>query len=413
MEHSDSPDMALVKRYLVPVYMRLSLPGFFRAGRPAPMPSHLMTNTTVPAEFESLDEARSLLFYLMDESLRITAEGKPAVYDPNMTAEHWDTLKAVQQRLHSQLSQWNTNFAMLMATLPSGSSRSVTDMQRLLQILYESSTIWVATALQPLEIAYDSHLPAFTAIVSNATALLQSATYQSTPRPFTFETELIAPLYWTAIKCRHPRLRRTALRLLMKDEMRNRRENIWSSETTITVASRVIELEEEGRVDKPEGFVNWDRFFAETGDDFDLTSDSYDEHEGFQQPSPSMNHQVETYEGELTIPVDRPPTLPVTELDVAEWLPEDEAGIWGDRKLPYRIKWWDPKPFTPAPLEPAPSMVVEGFGVEPPYGVPEFQRIKNVMIGPIQNGGVWVTIFRNAKDGSTTWNVTREFLKQL
>jgi hypothetical protein len=418
MEQTHSPDFALVKRFLAPVYMRLSLPGFFRAGRPAPMPPHLLGTTVVPAEFESLDQARSLLYYLVDDSLRITVEGKPAVYDPNMTSEHWEGLRSLQDRLHSQLRQWNISFAMLLASLPPTTSRTVSDTQRLLQILYEASTIWVATALQPLEIAYDDHIPAFTSIVSNATALIQSGAYQSPHRVFAFETEIIAPLYWTAIKCRHPLLRRTALRLLMRDEMKNRRENIWATQTVVAVASRVIELEEQDLA-KPPGFLHWEGVFGEPGENMSYTSDSYDEPEVYPQISPEMDmgappDTFEVYEGELTVPVDHPPTIRRAEVDAMDWPSDEEHGPFPVPKMPYRFRSQEPRPFTPMPMAPAPAMSIDlgSMGTEPPYGVPEMQRIKNTLIGPVQDGGVWVTVFRNAKDGGTTWDVTREFLKQ-
>ncbi|KAI9151479.1 Transcription regulator lscL [Paramyrothecium foliicola] len=420
LEQSQSPDMALVKRYLAPVYMRLSLPGFFRASRPAPMPTHLINTTAVPQEFGTIDEARSLLYYLMDETLRITVQGKPALYDPNLTAETWEALKTTQQRLSAQLSRWNISFTMLVATMPASQSQAVADMQHLLHILYESTMVWIGTALQTTELAYDAYVPSFAAIISHATALIHTSMSLSNPKLFTFETELIAPLYWTVVKCRHPLLRRTALRLLQKDEMRHRRENIWSTETTIAVALRVIELEEQGQADNPVAGVDWERFFEQAGDSLNITPGDQFDNLGFQAVPTSQplqpHHQHEVYEGELTVPTTRPPTLDVPSLDVVEWESDDGLGALPSIKnhiSPLLSKSQQPRPFVPPPIHPSPPMAVnlEAMGVESPYGVPEDARIKNTMIGPVQDGGVWSTMFRSGKDGTGTWDVTREFLK--
>ena len=60
---------------------------------------------------------------------------------------------------------------------------------------------------------------------------------------FGFETGFIVQLYITAIKCRHPSVRRRALAVLANSW---RLEGFWDSHVAVKMAERLIELEEEG-----------------------------------------------------------------------------------------------------------------------------------------------------------------------
>ncbi|ENH72285.1 hypothetical protein FOC1_g10004523 [Fusarium oxysporum f. sp. cubense race 1] len=63
---------------------------------------------------------------------------------------------------------------------------------------------------------------------------------------FTFESEVVGPVYWIAAKCRQPAIRRRALELLYEREKINRVESLTMIKHTIAMAKRVIEIEEEG-----------------------------------------------------------------------------------------------------------------------------------------------------------------------
>jgi Fungal Zn(2)-Cys(6) binuclear cluster domain/Fungal specific transcription factor domain len=66
----------------------------------------------------------------------------------------------------------------------------------------------------------------------------------STIKPtFSMSLGIIPPLYMTGTRCRHPAVRRKAIRLL---SLCNRREGIWDSRLSAKVANRVMEIEESG-----------------------------------------------------------------------------------------------------------------------------------------------------------------------
>jgi hypothetical protein len=59
---------------------------------------------------------------------------------------------------------------------------------------------------------------------------------------FTFEEDIISPLYYVAIKCRHPLIRRLALDLLRRRT--SQRENLWRASVMSALAVHLVCLEE-------------------------------------------------------------------------------------------------------------------------------------------------------------------------
>ena len=106
---------------------------------------------------------------------------------------------------------------------------------------YLSTYIWIYTCLDEFETAFDSHMDKFTSVITLSESLLIKGTVGDALPHFTFEMGLIPPLYFTAINCRHPLLRRKAVALLRQG---SRREGLWDAEPMARVAERVIELEE-------------------------------------------------------------------------------------------------------------------------------------------------------------------------
>jgi hypothetical protein len=64
---------------------------------------------------------------------------------------------------------------------------------------------------------------------------------------FDLDTGLIVPLYFVAGKCRDSRIRRKAIQLLRASE---RQEGVSNSLMTAKVAERLVEIEEEGLLDR-------------------------------------------------------------------------------------------------------------------------------------------------------------------
>ncbi|KAM3521929.1 hypothetical protein NHJ13051_005982 [Beauveria bassiana] len=371
--NDSSPAIETVKRDLVPMYTRLGLAAFLYGGNPPGVPEHFRPSITPPAKFETIAEARSVLYHLLDEGLRFSRNARPKIYTGELDADVLHTLRSAQQDI---LKMTQTN----MCT------------QNLLLIYYNTATVWVSTALSPEELAYDAHITAFATIVSLASSIIASALSGPPLHSFSFETELIAPIYWTAQKCRHPLLRRAAVKLLMKDELKKRRENLWHSNEAIAIALRTMELEEE----------NIGEFMVvadERAKDFGLG------------PHSTPQSKTSSRDGSRSgwhVPLNQPPTLPLEQIEEEQQLDElldfNEMSdtVMGDGAVQGA-----------GSLARVLDLRAEAAHLLSPYGAVESSRIKNVLIGAREKSGVTVTIFREPRTAKDHWDVRKEFIPFL
>ncbi|KAL2127047.1 hypothetical protein VTI74DRAFT_11425 [Chaetomium olivicolor] len=115
--------------------------------------------------------------------------------------------------------------------------------------------IYTATIFQPHETAFDGYAPEFQEIITLAEALFQTKTQDGTSPSacssglpsFGPEMGVIQPLFFAALKYRHPIWRRNALNLIL----RSGREGPWYGEIEATVVWAVIKAEEEGVAANP------------------------------------------------------------------------------------------------------------------------------------------------------------------
>ena len=381
-----SPALEVARNVLVPIYARLSLATFLFGTRPEAIPAHLApAGGESPATFESLREARDALYHLVDQGLRASVvEWRPAIYDPNTEAWQMYMMESAQQEMLTKMAQWNAAFSVFEATTTdeTASSRVTRD---LMHMYYHAVIIWISTSLSALETVYDSHEAGFAAIVSRATSIIaESGSLSREDAAFTFETEVAAPLYWVASKCRQPFLRRAALNLLRRDEVQRRRENLWRTQELVVVVSRLIEMEE--------GIGT-----ALQNDDL---SDLYAAHGGYWHS-----------DDELKVPTTRQPTLTKPMMGLG---PDQLSGdIAPETSLDQR-RHVSPAAFSPLPqdIEMAAAMPkIDSRSLTAPYGVPESRRIKNALIGPSKPGGVWITTFEEPLPGQLEWHTRKAFLK--
>ena len=337
----------VVKRDLVPLYTRLSLASILFEGHHASIPLGLRVHPTVPDTFASVREAQDSLFHIVDDALRLTlaakeqrqAHGEQTAMQPFSEA---------QDAALDQVRRWHLAFTILTTTLTNNQHFRFTIT--LIQLYYHCAMIWLSTAFKRAETAYDGHIADFSAVIGLASTLVNTSHATRILHRFTFETELIAPLYWTVIKCRHPRLRRAALRLLLKDELRDRKENLWQGRELASVALRVIEIEE-----------------------------------GAVAPSCDDWH----------VPLSHPPTIP---------LPVFGEGAEGDVVQPGDgLNGWLLRRAAKVIDGPVPPHVA----LSPPFGIPDTKRVSNTVVKPRHRGGLWGVMFRDT--GGDEWDITKEF----
>lgn len=203
-------------------------------GLPVPRPKILLDSTS--GSFQVLSDAREELYALITEAqafiqrvVRIKEmEGKEWVAPPDLI---------IQQEHHqTDLLRWHSAFSNTT------SSPEKTELRSVLLIAYTQYFIWLSVCLSTFETAYDGFLSHFETIVQHSERVIEKKTSNGRP-VFVFESRVIPSLYFVAIKCRHPRLRRRALSLLRTGPQM---ENLWKAEPMALVAERSIEVEETG-----------------------------------------------------------------------------------------------------------------------------------------------------------------------
>ncbi|KAJ4419459.1 hypothetical protein N0V85_001031 [Neurospora sp. IMI 360204] len=259
-----NPEFEIIRNHIVPMYTRISLTLLMIGGDPTAIPVPLKTLIDVPMTFETIDQVRYALHDFMEECLRFTKKSKPAKYQ-QVSPEELRALEEEQDLLMRKLSRFNVAFSLFLSRnqklLPPG-------CVDLIEIHTKTIHIWISTALSTNETAFDDHISFFSAIIPRAAAFMETLSSPTTRENqttkagtmtatgtaasltdarrfsamFTFETHVIAPLFFVAIKCRHPEVRRAALDLLRRNPAR--RENVWRADIMASIADYTIKLEE-------------------------------------------------------------------------------------------------------------------------------------------------------------------------
>ena len=123
---------------------------------------------------------------------------------------------------------------------------------RILFVYHTMAVILANTSLRlDDESVYDSHTEQFVSILNQSVAMHQIGSSGSPKRPLPgsrihmsrsiVDVGWIAPLYYTALKCRVHRVRLQAIRLIEKPSYR---EGIWDSHVAACVSRKVMDIEE-------------------------------------------------------------------------------------------------------------------------------------------------------------------------
>jgi hypothetical protein len=241
---NSSPYSELMGRYLMPIFRHMNLHASAMYGPLAlPQPEHLSVRKVKRHEiFKDLVEARAVLLDIMNEGLLLANQRSTFGEKPSRD-------KAAFQQKQSLLSRgrhWEKAFDALLSE-PSKKFLDLQDSQKaaLLKLKHKTAKIWIENALNTDEISFDKHVLDFEDIISLAEATFERELELLTGEEYAnFSVQMqVISLYYTAIKCRNPLIRRRALALL---EHCSRTEGFWDSKMVIKVAQRVMKIEEEG-----------------------------------------------------------------------------------------------------------------------------------------------------------------------
>jgi hypothetical protein len=203
------------------------------------------TLATIPACFSSVLESRTYMDLLVHHWLLLefkvaddTAASAP------MTELHLDFVRGFER--------WTNAFTNLLEAAQRHNLFSETDRgeAQLLQI----RTLHYAIILGHNnkcrgciedEMLWDDFIAEYRQMVSLAETFLEQSSHRTTPI-FSLEHGIVSPMYFAALQCREPTVRRRALDILQHYP---RREGFWDSVRSAQIAERCISLEENDEED--------------------------------------------------------------------------------------------------------------------------------------------------------------------
>lgn len=194
------------------------------------------------AQMDNLSEARRVLYDILNDGHHFRRQSRAIKHVGYVAKAEMSRLYRFKDGLTARLDNWRDEFFNLSHSDLNGKCHPSTKRDQheaalmSLKAYYFVARIWFATALNPTEQVFHDHVENFRCVVDHASLAIRRQT------GFMFEAGVIPPLYFTAIKCRNPQIRRRALTILSSV---SGREGLWDYDIVVAVAKRVVELEEE------------------------------------------------------------------------------------------------------------------------------------------------------------------------
>jgi hypothetical protein len=191
---------------------------------------------------------------------------------------------------------------------------------------------------------------------------------------FSFETGIVPVLFLTAAKCRHPHIRRAAVGLLSRHE--ERQENLWKAKVFARIAAHMIHIE------------------TETGKKF--------RQEQGQLSSLAVPRCSTPQEDLCCAPFK--PTRPSTP-DVGNFSlsPENSTNGYSIASTP------DSCLSTQSNKDSVLTSIDDNCDGN--FGIPEHLRISDAIIGPHEETGINVTLFRKPGPFCKEWEIWHDFIQ--
>ncbi|KAK5695617.1 hypothetical protein LTR17_024544 [Elasticomyces elasticus] len=230
--------MELIREGMLPFFNRLEVLAML-FGQAPKHDYHITIDEAVPAHFNTMQDARDSIVHLSNIGLRFIRNMKKGRYARLVLPDDF-VRQAVLER---EVERWKEALDALILT-DTVSLRDL-DAAKVLRVHQIILTVWLGSCCHIADSYLDNFMADFEAGVTlgeeiqrNAAAIEQRRTNQPS---FLFDMELVSPLYYIAIKCRDPNIRRRAIALLRQTR---RREGLWDSNMAAAIAERIAALEE-------------------------------------------------------------------------------------------------------------------------------------------------------------------------
>ncbi|PYH90924.1 C6 zinc finger domain protein [Aspergillus ellipticus CBS 707.79] len=208
----------------------------------------------LPDRFESVGQARGYLDVLLARTQSLVEMSRQMDIGTSMSQSHEQLLDS-QARMEEELQLWLVVYDASRDAFQTQKSYQVILASKMLKAYHTMAMIMVVTCIPwNDQVAFDLQTENFTLIINeiiSAWKVIKAVyPYLLTSRPgtkarlgaaFTMDMGFIPPLYYTAVKCRVPRIRRQAIELL---RLAPHREGLWSSSLASKVAEEIMRVEE-------------------------------------------------------------------------------------------------------------------------------------------------------------------------
>lgn len=229
-----SNDLQAIEDHIVPMFSGLSVLCSL-AGRMTP-PIYTPT-TKENSPHGDLTHSRRRLLEISDTCIRFIHDAIPKAAMFKIDIDDF----VEQVKLQTKLDAWSDQLDELVERLQAAGKPVKQDALNLLLVHYKAIYIWTRVCTTAGEMAADSYQTEFEELVHYAEQFAKPGVGMATPQPLSFDIQILGPLYYTALKCRHPATRRRALAML---QLAPRREGLWNAHHAYVTAKRVIQLEE-------------------------------------------------------------------------------------------------------------------------------------------------------------------------
>lgn len=229
-----SHDLQAVEDHVVPIFSSLNVLCSLAARM---MPPMYAPAAEEDSPHQNFTDSRRRLIGLSDTCIRF-------IHDASIKAAMFqiDFNDLVDQfKLQARLDAWRDQLNDLVERKRTAGSHDNQDALNLLLVHYKVTYIWLRVCTIAGEMAADSYHKDFEELVHYAEQFTKSGAERATPQPLSFDIQILGPLYYAALKCRHPTIRRRALELL---KLAPRREGLWNGHHAYVTAKRLIEVEE-------------------------------------------------------------------------------------------------------------------------------------------------------------------------
>ena len=231
-----SSEQQAIEEHIVPMFSRLSVLCALAGKMNPPLYAQSYQEDT---PHKDLAHSRQRLVEISNVCIQFIgmSSGKAATFDIDVD----DCIEQV--KLLTRLQTWRSRLSELLRQKQSSLACSgKQDALHLLLTHYKVIYIWTSVCTSAAETATDTHHADFEELVHHAEQVVTgNKKLNKTPNPLSFDMHVLGPLYFAALKCRHPTTRRRALELL---KWAPRREGLWSGHHAYATAQRIIELEE-------------------------------------------------------------------------------------------------------------------------------------------------------------------------